>query len=75
MNYEWGSYHPRFGLVAVDRETFKRTPKPSAYFLREIIERNGMSGELFAKYVPELPQYTLLDYEKPAAVLPVETQA
>ena len=74
-NYEWGSYHPRFGLVAVDRETFKRTPKPSAYFLREIIERNGMSGELFAKYVPELPQYTLLDYEKPAAVLPVETQA
>ena len=34
-----------------------------------------MSGELFAKYVPELPQYTLLDYEKPAAELPVETQA
>lgn len=28
-NYEWGSWHPRFGLVAVDRETFVRTPKPS----------------------------------------------
>ncbi len=28
-NYEWGHYGPRFGLVAVDRETFVRTPKPS----------------------------------------------
>ena len=74
-NYEWGSYLPRFGLVSVDRQNgFKRTPKPSAYFLREIIERNGYSGELFAKYVPELPRYTFCDYEKPAAHVPVETQ-
>ena len=74
-NYEWGSYLPRFGLVSVDRKNnFKRTPKPSAYFLREIIERNGYSGELFAKYVPELPRYTFCDYEKPAAHVPVETQ-
>ncbi|MEV4253377.1 family 1 glycosylhydrolase [Spirillospora sp. NPDC049652] len=29
-NYEWGSYHATFGLVAVDRTTFARTPKPSA---------------------------------------------
>ena len=30
-NFEWTSgYGPKFGLVAVDRETFKRTPKPSA---------------------------------------------
>ena len=29
-NFEWGSgYTPRFGLVAVDRTTFRRTPKPS----------------------------------------------
>ena len=26
-NYEWGSYAPTFGLVAVDRETFVRTPR------------------------------------------------
>ena len=29
-NFEWSSgYTPRFGLVAVDRKTFARTPKPS----------------------------------------------
>ena len=29
-NFEWSSgYIPRFGLVAVDRKTFTRTPKPS----------------------------------------------
>jgi beta-glucosidase len=29
-NYEWGSWHARFGLVDVDRDTFRRTVKPSA---------------------------------------------
>src|SRR3954463_11616863 len=28
-NYEWGHWAPTFGLVAVDRETFERLPKPS----------------------------------------------
>jgi len=32
-NYEWGSWAPTFGLIAVDRETFARTPKPSARWL------------------------------------------
>lgn len=32
-NYEWGSYGPTFGLIAVDRKTFVRTPKPSASWL------------------------------------------
>lgn len=32
-NYEWGSYAPTFGLVAVDRQTFVRTPKPSLRWL------------------------------------------
>jgi beta-glucosidase len=35
-NYEWGSYRPTFGLIAVDRETFTRTPKPSAHWLGEV---------------------------------------
>jgi beta-glucosidase len=32
-NWEWGHWSPTFGLVAVDRETFVRTPKPSLYWL------------------------------------------
>ncbi|MFC8694890.1 glycoside hydrolase family 1 protein [Streptomyces parvus] len=32
-NYEWGSYRPTFGLIAVDPRTFARTPKPSARWL------------------------------------------
>ncbi|MGA4544258.1 family 1 glycosylhydrolase [Uniformispora flossi] len=32
-NYEWGSYHFTFGLIHVDRASFARTPKPSAYWL------------------------------------------
>ncbi|MDQ0792370.1 glycoside hydrolase family 1 protein [Streptomyces sp. B1I3] len=32
-NYEWGSYRPTFGLIAVDPDTFARTPKPSARWL------------------------------------------
>ncbi|MFE2373645.1 glycoside hydrolase family 1 protein [Streptomyces sp. NPDC059398] len=32
-NYEWGTYGPTFGLIAVDRETFARTPKGSASWL------------------------------------------
>ncbi len=33
-NYEWGGEeNARFGLVAVDRTTFRRTPKPSATIL------------------------------------------
>ncbi|ACZ20239.1 beta-glucosidase/6-phospho-beta-glucosidase/beta-galactosidase [Sanguibacter keddieii DSM 10542] len=37
-NYEWGSYAPTFGLVAVDRETFERHPKPSAHELGRIAQ-------------------------------------
>ncbi len=37
-NFEWSSgYVPRFGLVAVDRKTFVRTPKPSLAAYRRLI--------------------------------------
>ena len=41
-NFEWTrGYHERFGLVHVDYETFKRTPKPSARHLGAIA-KSGM---------------------------------
>lgn len=54
-NYEWGSYKPRFGLVAVDRKTFARTPKPSAAFFREVIGNNAFSQSRLRHFVPVLP--------------------
>lgn len=40
-NFEWTSgYDKHFGLVAVDRQTFKRTPKPSAHHLGAIARAN-----------------------------------
>jgi beta-glucosidase len=36
-NFEWVSgYGPKFGILAVDRETQERTPKPSAYWLGNV---------------------------------------
>lgn len=35
-NYEWGSYAPTFGLISWDKETFERTPKPSATWLGQV---------------------------------------
>ncbi|MGI3224218.1 family 1 glycosylhydrolase [Streptomyces sp. GTA36] len=40
-NYEWGHWHPTFGLIAVDRETFERKPKPSLAWLGDIARANG----------------------------------
>ena len=42
-NYEWVSaYKHQYGLVTVDRTTFKRTPKPSAHVLETIARANGL---------------------------------
>lgn len=41
-NFEWvHGYAITFGLVAVDRTTFERTPKPSAYWLGTVARSNG----------------------------------
>lgn len=42
-NYEWGSYAPTFGLISWDKETFRRTIKPSALWLGEV----ARTGRLF----------------------------
>ncbi len=59
-NFEWGSgYKPKFGLVGVDLETFVRTPKPSAYFFKDIIAHNGFSQQILRKYLHEMPSLAL----------------
>ena len=47
-NFEWMfGYMPKFGLMAVDRETQKRTVKPSAVMLGKIAKSNSL-GEATA---------------------------
>jgi beta-glucosidase len=41
-NFEWGHWEPTFGLIAIDRETFVRTPKPSLSWLGAVAGRNGL---------------------------------
>jgi len=50
-NYEWGHWGPTFGLIAVDRETFVRTPKPSLSWLGDI----ARSGDLEQSPAAETP--------------------
>jgi len=43
-NFEWfGGYAATFGLIAVDRTTFVRTPKPSLEWLGGVARRNGLT--------------------------------
>ncbi len=58
-NWEWSSFTPRFGIVDVDFTTQKRTPRPSAYFYREIIEHNGLDRDLMLKYLPEFKDWKI----------------
>ena len=42
-NFEWAfGYAPKFGLVAVDRETFARHPKPSASWLGQVARNRAL---------------------------------
>ena len=42
-NFEWAlGMKPRFGLVHVDHQSFKRTPKASYKFYSEVAKKNGL---------------------------------
>ncbi len=42
-NFEWAyGYGPTFGLISVDRQTFARSPKPSARWLGEVARANAL---------------------------------
>jgi beta-glucosidase len=43
-NYEWGSYRPTFGLIAVDPHTFARRPKESARWLGSVARSGRLPG-------------------------------
>ncbi len=43
-NFEWErGFSKRFGLVRVDLDTLKRTPKQSAFWYRDVIRENGIT--------------------------------
>ena len=73
-NYEWGNFDMHFGLASVDRQSFLRTPKPSAYFYRDVIRANGMSGKLFAAHTPALPKFDLLDMDQRFQLLQIHEE-
>ena len=44
-NFEWDKgFWPRFGLVAIDYSTQKRTPRPSAWAYKDICQDNGFEA-------------------------------
>jgi beta-glucosidase len=50
-NFEWNfGYGPKFGLIAVDRQTLARSPRPSAHFFADIIRERRLTPELVARY-------------------------
>ncbi len=72
-NYEWGTFKPRFGLIHVDFETFKRTVKPSAQFYREVIEHRGITRDLREKWFRPLCDFKTYPCDQPfATCLPNE---
>jgi beta-glucosidase len=51
-NFEWAlGYRPTFGLIACDRETFERTPKPSADYFGEICRSNAVDPKVTASFL------------------------
>jgi len=50
-NFEWNEgFRPKFGLIAVDRTTLTRAPRPSAYFFGEIADTHRLTREMVDTY-------------------------
>ena len=51
-NFEWAlGYRPTFGLIACDRTTFERKPKPSAVYFGEICRANAVDPKVTAGFL------------------------
>jgi beta-glucosidase len=54
-NFEWAEgWALRFGLVALDETSQKRTPRPSARLFTEIIRANAITPAMVQAYAPEV---------------------
>ncbi len=51
-------------MAGVDFKTFERTPKPSAYFFRDILSRGGFDRDLVLKYLPEFKDWKIYPSKK-----------
>lgn len=49
-NWEWGTYHPTFGLAYVDKKTYERSPKLSGQFYGEVAKNNALTQKIIQKY-------------------------
>ncbi len=57
-NFEWAEgYSMRFGLVEVDFETQKRTPRPSAALYSRLVRENGLPWSDLRDYYPPALDY------------------
>ncbi len=55
-NFEWGwGYDQRFGIIHVDFQTLKRTPKDSYDWYKQVVATNGKN--LPAKFTPMMPGF------------------
>ncbi len=51
-NFEWNAgYRMTFGLIGVDRETFERTPKPSAEYFSEICRTSSVDPKTTQQFL------------------------
>lgn len=54
-NWEWGTYHPTFGLATVDPETFDRKLKQSGHFYGDIAKNNCLDQKIIRTYMDHMP--------------------
>jgi beta-glucosidase len=54
-NFEWAQgWGLRFGLIAMDQKTQRRTLRPSARLFAAIASENGLTREMAEAYAPEV---------------------
>jgi beta-glucosidase len=64
-NFEWAEgWALRFGLIALDKKTQERTPRPSARLFAAIAAENGITRALVEQYAPEVLEVVFGDADE-----------